>query len=84
MKLPAIVSDINGCNEIIIDNFNGLIIPAKNKEKLFDAMKKLKNNKELLSKLAGNARPNIVAKYEQEVVWQALLKEYEQLLSAYQ
>lgn len=29
MSLPAIVSNINGCNEIIINNKNGIIIPPK-------------------------------------------------------
>lgn len=30
MELPSIVSDINGCNEIIIEGENGSIIPVKN------------------------------------------------------
>ena len=34
MGLPSIVSDINGCNEIIVEGENGLIIPSKNVEKL--------------------------------------------------
>jgi glycosyltransferase involved in cell wall biosynthesis len=76
MKLPAIVSNINGCNEIIIDNFNGLIVPAKDYKNLFNAMNELLEDNQLLTKLANNARQNIVAKYEQKNVWQALLNEY--------
>ena len=30
MGVPCIVSDINGCNEIIEEGENGLIVPAKN------------------------------------------------------
>jgi len=76
MELPAIVSDINGCNEIIINGENGLIIPAKNVDELKDAMLKLIKNKELYNKLKKNARLRIVENYEQSVVWQAILDEY--------
>jgi glycosyltransferase involved in cell wall biosynthesis len=81
MGLASIVSNINGCNEIIEHNFNGLIVPAKDKQKLQSAMKLLLDDQPLKTKLANNARPNIVAKYKQEVVWQALLQEYNRLLS---
>ena len=37
MGLPCIVSDINGCNEIISQNINGLIVPVKSAEKLHEA-----------------------------------------------
>ena len=30
MGVPCIVSDINGCNELIKQGENGLIVPAKN------------------------------------------------------
>ncbi len=80
MGLPAIVTDINGCNEIITDRLNGLIIPPKEEEALYRAMKLLLEDKKLRMQLAQNARPNIEAKYKQEVVWQALLEEYKRLL----
>lgn len=40
MNLPSIVTDINGSNEIIIPGENGIIIPAKDEETLYQAMKK--------------------------------------------
>ncbi|MDO4225734.1 MAG: glycosyltransferase family 4 protein, partial [Bergeyella zoohelcum] len=51
MELPCIVSDINGCNEIIIENENGMIVPAKNIEKLQEKMLILVQNKELYQKM---------------------------------
>ncbi|MDD2985965.1 glycosyltransferase family 4 protein [Flavobacterium sp.] len=77
MGLPSIVSDINGCNEIIIPHENGVIIPSKDEKKLLEAMIALKENKAYYEKLQLNARPMIVNRYEQKVVWEALLKEYE-------
>jgi glycosyltransferase involved in cell wall biosynthesis len=80
MGLPSIVSDINGCNEIIIDGENGHIIPVKNVKSLQQAMENFLENKVYLSKLRNNARPMIQNRYEQSVVWNALLEEYNFLL----
>ncbi len=76
MELPSIVSNINGCNEIITEGENGLIVPAKDASALQEAMTRIITDQDLYRHLKSNARANIVAKYEQEVVWQALLAEY--------
>ena len=80
MELPSIVTNINGSNEIIKDGVNGLIIPVKDKKALFDKMKLLSGDSELRNKLAKPARRMIVDRYEQEFVWEELLKEYRMLL----
>lgn len=80
MELPSIVTDINGCNEIIIEGENGTIIPVKNIEAIKTAMQKMMNNKEFYLKLKENARPMIQSRYEQRVVWEALLEEYRRVL----
>lgn len=79
MELPSIVSDINGCNEIIIDGFNGLIIPVKNSDSIYVSMKKLLEDNTLFHTLKYNSRSRIIENYEQSVVWEALLNEYETL-----
>ncbi|GAL77611.1 alpha-1,3-N-acetylgalactosamine transferase PglA [Algibacter lectus] len=38
MELPCIVTDINGCNEIVDHEKTGLIIPVKDTEALLRAM----------------------------------------------
>lgn len=80
MGLPCIVTDINGCNEIIIEGENGLIIPVKNKEAIKNSMIHLIKDKEYYQKLKNNSRNLIKERYEQSVVWEALLKEYKTLL----
>ncbi len=79
MGLPSIVTNINGCNEIIKDEENGLIIPVKNSEAIYKAMKKLLEDTELKNKLQQNARNRITELYEQKIVWEALLNEYKRL-----
>lgn len=80
MELPSIVSDINGCNEIIIENQNGVIVPVKNSEKLGEAMERMKSDTDYYQKLKMNARPMIESRYEQSVIWDALLSEYKKLI----
>lgn len=79
MDLPCIVTDINGCNEIIIEGKNGLIVPPKNSDALYEAMKKLYLDKSLREEMATCARELIVSRYEQKMVWEALLAEYKSL-----
>jgi glycosyltransferase involved in cell wall biosynthesis len=81
MGLPSIVSDINGCNEIIIPNKNGIIVPPKTELELYEAMKLLLTNKALYHALKQNARSMITDRYERSNVWQAILGEYQLLLS---
>jgi glycosyltransferase involved in cell wall biosynthesis len=79
MELPCIVSDINGCNEIITHNFNGLIIPVKNTEALSSSMLCLYKNLDLQKYLANNTRLNIIKKYKRELIWDELFKLYNSL-----
>lgn len=79
MDLPAIVSDINGCNEIVAQGKNGLIVPVKNASALETAMRQLCTDAALYAKMRANARDMIVSRYEQRLVWDALLNEYKNL-----
>ena len=81
MKLPSIVSDINGCNEIIENNINGLVIKLKCVDAIYDAMIKITSDKSLFNKLRLNSRDSIKIKYEREVYWGLLLKEYESIIN---
>lgn len=79
MKLPAIVTDINGCNEIITHEKNGLIVPVKDSDSLHNAMLELFLNEEKRIKLALNSREMIKSRYERSFIWQEILKEYQLL-----
>jgi len=80
MELPSIVSNINGCNEIIEDGKNGIIIPSKNKELLFNKMKVLLNDAVLLNNLSANSRELIKNRFERDFIWKSILDEYKILL----
>lgn len=80
MGLPAIVSDINGCNEIIKEEENGLLVPSKDAETLQIAMRRFLEDKELYNKLKRSSRRLIVSRYQREEVWRALLDEYKEVM----
>lgn len=80
MGLPSIVTNINGCNEIIVEGKNGTIIPSKNVEALQYAMEKMVSETTYREQMKNNARNMIKSRYEQKVVWEALFKEYQNLL----
>lgn len=76
MGLASIVSNINGCNEIILEGKNGLIIAPKNMKQLNEAMQKVLQDQVLLKRLASKAREMVLQKFRREIVWEALLQEY--------
>ena len=76
MGLPSIVTDINGCNEIIKADYNGVIVPVKDTKSLKNAMLRIYQDKEFHLKCSKKSRSVIVNNYEQKLYWKALLNEY--------
>ena len=75
MGLPSVVTDINGANEIIIAEKNGLIVPSRDAEALYSAMKRMIEDKNLYDRAKGCARELIASRYDRKYVW-ACLKEF--------
>lgn len=80
MGLPAIVTNINGSNEIIEPGKNGVIIESRNEEQLYQAMESFVLEPDKVRMMAQNCRTIIAEKYDQRIVWAALLEEYKTLL----
>jgi glycosyltransferase involved in cell wall biosynthesis len=80
LELPCIVTNINGSNEIIEEGKNGMIIPVKNADKLYDSMVSTINNPKLVQSMKDNCRNMIVDRFEQRFVWDALLKRYNEYI----
>jgi glycosyltransferase involved in cell wall biosynthesis len=77
MGLNAIVSDINGCNEIVQDGETGFIVPRKNSELLQIAMEKVYVNHNKNQEMGRKAKALIQSKYNQNIVWNKILEEYQ-------
>lgn len=79
MDVPCIVTDVNGSNEIIKNQENGIIIPPKNKTALYEAMAYCLENTENLKRLSQMARKKICERYERKDVWSGILNYYNRL-----
>ena len=80
MGIPAISSNIIGCNEIIIDGINGKLIPSKSIDSLYKEMEWFYKHKDtVIKEMKNRARELVESRYEQKKVWSLLLAEYQRL-----
>lgn len=77
MQLNCIVSDINGCNEIIKDGENGWIVSLRNIEQLQNRMEWCLQNKEQSKRMGLESRVIMQKNYERQFVWNEILEEYQ-------
>lgn len=95
MGLPSIVTDINGSREIITNEIhneklnvndslqirdNGIVVPSKDEQALYEAMKRMLTDTEMRQRMAGNARRMIAERFDQNYVRQCLLDFYDEIL----
>jgi glycosyltransferase involved in cell wall biosynthesis len=83
MELPSIVTNINGSNEIIKDEFNGLIIEPQNENHLYFAIERYILDNNLRNNHKQKIRQNIIQKYNQKDVWNATIEEYHNIINEY-
>lgn len=81
MGCALILSDINGCNEIVDDGKNGLLVPAKSTEALQKAMFELRTDIAKRDLFAKAIRQKIETSFDQQKIWKAILGEYEYWLN---
>lgn len=81
MGLPSIVTDVNGSREIIVDGKNGVIVPSKNTDALYQAMERMILDGERTLRLAANARPMIGTRFEQNFVRKCLYEFYDEIMN---
>ncbi len=77
MSLPMIATDINGCNEIISHNKNGLLVIPKDANDLYEKMKYLYNNPDKRREFGHKIRENIEDNFKNQVVWESVRAEYD-------
>ncbi len=76
LELPCVVTDIPGCNEIIQHEKNGLVVAPKDTAGLLEAMIRLLEAPLERLRFGQSARVFIKNNFEQQVIWNELLKEY--------
>lgn len=79
MGLPCIVTDINGSNEIVHDRVNGLIIPPRDKDALWKAMKIMVTDETIRREMGDRARNIIINRYDRHLIWDEIQRVYAEL-----
>jgi glycosyltransferase involved in cell wall biosynthesis len=77
MGCVLILSDINGCNEIVQHEEDGLLVPVKNSQAIQEAMSFIRNQTEKAELFKHRIRQKIMDRYDQQTSWQLLLVEYQ-------
>ena len=80
MGLPAIGTKINGLIDAVNDGVTGILVPVRNVQALFEAIKKLLDNTELMQKMGKAARERCLNLFDARVLNKKLIEEYTHLL----
>lgn len=79
MRLPVIVTDVNGSDEVIQQGVNGVIVPKYDTDALYKAMSEMATNRENTKQMASVARTMVAERFDQKDVWKATLEMYKSL-----
>ena len=76
MGCTLILSDINGCNEIVKNEVNGLLVPVKDYKQLSLAMLRMRKDKDMRLAFVENTLQIVKDCYAQSYIHQSLKSEY--------
>lgn len=79
MGLPCIVSDVNGAMDVISNGENGIIVPKRDLDALYRAMKQLAEDNALRRRMSKKARSIVIDKFRSQDIWNATLEMYRNL-----
>ena len=80
MELAIVATRVCGCVDAIEDGRTGVLVPAKDAEALYSAIKELLSNKPLREKMGWAARKRVLERFAPEMVWEALYSQYIELM----
>jgi len=81
MDCGLILSNINGCNEIVFHQISGLLVQPNSSKDLLEKMLFSRESGELIQQYKQQAKQHILSNFNQDVVWKNLLNEYKNLIA---
>ena len=79
-KLPIISTDVPGCREVCINNFNGFLVQPKNSGSLSKSIQKLLFNSNLMKKFGRNSREIVTKNFSDQIISNEFLKLYQEVI----
>lgn len=80
--LPIVTTDVPGCREVVVDGYNGLLVPVRDAVKLTDALERLLNDKALRLEMGRRGREKAVDEFSIERVVAETINIYQDVLSS--
>lgn len=75
-----ITTDAPGCNEVVRDGLDGLIVPVGNAQKLAQAIVRFERDRGLLGRLGEHARESVIQRFDLRIVVEQTLSVYDELM----
>ncbi|MBE3584479.1 MAG: glycosyltransferase family 4 protein [Limnochordaceae bacterium] len=82
MRVPAVVTDVRGCREVVSDGVTGLLVPPKDPNALALALRRLLLEPALRRQLGEQARRRMELEFDEERVFERIAAAYESVLNA--
>ena len=73
---PVIATDTGGFKDVIINGINGYLVPTRNSKAIYEKVKLLMQNKELLTQMEQNIENQ---GYQGEFAWKNIAQSYKSL-----
>lgn len=80
MKKPIISTNIRGCREAVDNGKTGILVPAKNSEKLAEAIVYLLLNPEKAKEMGKKGREKILKEFDERIIFNRIKREYQCLI----
>jgi len=82
MGKPLIATKVAGCKEVVKNNFNGFLVPAKNSIELAKAIEKLLNSRQLIELFGKNSREYVKRNFDIKIIVSKYIELYESVLNS--
>lgn len=80
MGVPAVVTNIRGCREVVIDGETGYLVPVKDPTSLAAALRRLLSDEKQRAAMGVAARKRVEREFDERLVFQRIAAAYEALL----
>jgi glycosyltransferase involved in cell wall biosynthesis len=81
MGVPAVVTDVKGNREAVLDGYNGLIVPLGDPRALADAIIRVLTDTKLSAQMGVKGRAMALERFDEQAVFSIVKSEYERSLS---
>jgi len=80
MSKPIVTTDSIGCREVVIDGYNGFLVPVKDEKVLASQIKELIKNQDLREIMGKNGRIRALEEFDIEIIAKKYLEVYETII----